>query len=46
MSGASCPIYGGVAEWLKALVLKTRDAKVSVGSNPTSVANFDKEKNF
>ena len=26
---------GSVAEWLKALVLKTSDVKASVGSNPT-----------
>jgi hypothetical protein len=31
---------GGVAEWSKAAVLKTVDAQVSVGSNPTSSAIF------
>lgn len=32
---------GTVAEWLKALVLKTRDGKTSVGSNPTGSARAD-----
>ena len=31
---------GGVAEWLKAAVLKTVDARASVGSNPTASAIF------
>lgn len=30
--------HGGMAEWLKALVLKTSRAKALVGSNPTSSA--------
>jgi hypothetical protein len=30
---------GWVAEWFKALVLKTSDVKASVGSNPTPSAN-------
>ena len=30
---------GSVAEWFKALVLKTSEPKGSVGSNPTSSAN-------
>ena len=30
---------GGVAEWLKAAVLKTVECNSSVGSNPTSSAN-------
>ena len=31
--------YGEVAEWLKALVLKTSEGNTSVGSNPTLPAN-------
>ena len=31
---------GGVVERPKALVLKTRDGKLSVGSNPTLSANY------
>ena len=31
---------GGVAEWLKAAVLKTVECQSSVGSNPTSSARF------
>ena len=30
---------GGVREWSKRAVLKTAEAKVSVGSNPTPSAN-------
>ncbi len=30
---------GGMAEWLKAAVLKTVDPRGSVGSNPTPSAN-------
>ena len=30
--------YGGMAEWLKAAVLKTVEPQGSVGSNPTSSA--------
>ncbi len=30
--------FGGVAEWLKAAVLKTVECQSSVGSNPTSSA--------
>jgi hypothetical protein len=30
---------GGMAEWLKAAVLKTVEAKAFVGSNPTPSAN-------
>ena len=33
---------GEVAEWLKAPVLKTGDAKASVGSNPTLSAKKNK----
>ena len=33
------PRAGRVVEWFKALVLKTRDAQASVGSNPTPSAN-------
>ena len=32
--------YGEMSEWLKEPVLKTGDAQVSVGSNPTLSANF------
>ena len=32
--------FGGMAEWLKALVLKTSRAKALVGSNPTSSAKY------
>ena len=32
------PEYGGVAEWSKALVLKTSEPRGSVGSNPTPTA--------
>ena len=31
-------VYGGVAEWLKAAVLKTVECQSSVGSNPTPSA--------
>lgn len=31
--------YGGMAEWLKAAVLKTVEPQGSVGSNPTSSAS-------
>ena len=31
---------GGMAEWLKAAVLKTARVKALVGSNPTSTAIF------
>ncbi len=31
---------GGMAEWLKAAVLKTVECKSSVGSNPTPSAIF------
>ena len=31
---------GGVAEWLKAAVLKTVFVKANVGSNPTSSVNI------
>jgi hypothetical protein len=34
---------GGVAEWLKAAVLKTAEAKVSGGSNPSSSARLKTE---
>ena len=34
-------INGGMAEWLKAAVLKTVELKGSVGSNPTSSASKD-----
>ena len=34
---------GGVAEWSIAAVLKTAEAQVSVGSNPTPSANFSKQ---
>ena len=33
-------IYGGMAEWLKAAVLKTVEPQGSVGSNPTSSARL------
>lgn len=33
---------GGVAEWLKAAVLKTVECQSSVGSNPTSSATLEK----
>ncbi len=36
-------IIGGVAEWLKAAVLKTVECQSSVGSNPTSSARFPGE---
>lgn len=32
--------YVGVTEWLMVLVQKTRDMRVSVGSNPTTYANL------
>ena len=32
--------YGEMSEWLKEPVLKTGDAQVSVGSNPTLSATF------
>ena len=32
--------YGGMAEWLKAAVLKTVEPQGSVGSNPTSSARL------
>lgn len=39
--GIDRPDYGQVAEWFKALVLKTRDGEnSSVGSNPTLSANL------
>ena len=31
-------LFGGMAEWLKAAVLKTVECQSSVGSNPTSSA--------
>ena len=34
------PASGGVAEWPKALVLKTSEPRGSVGSNPTPTANI------
>ena len=33
--------YGGMAEWLKAAVLKTVEPQGSVGSNPTASASLD-----
>ena len=33
-------IVGGMAEWLKAAVLKTVECNSSVGSNPTPSATF------
>ena len=33
-------LYGGMAEWLKAAVLKTVEPQGSVGSNPTSSARM------
>ena len=38
-------VRGGVAEWLKAAVLKTVECQSSVGSNPTSSA-IDSSINF
>lgn len=35
-----CLHSGGVAEWLKAAVLKTVNARAFVGSNPTASASF------
>ena len=40
MNRVYCATSGEVVEWPKALVLKTRDGKLSVGSNPTLSANF------
>ena len=37
---AICPTIGGMAEWLKAAVLKTVEGNTSVGSNPTPSAIF------
>ena len=34
----SLTVYGGMAEWFIAAVLKTAGGKTSVGSNPTPVA--------
>lgn len=34
------PVYGRVTEWFIVLVLKTSVPKGTVGSNPTSSANF------
>jgi hypothetical protein len=39
MNRVYCATSGEVVEWPKALVLKTRDGKLSVGSNPTLSAN-------
>jgi hypothetical protein len=36
--------FGGMAEWLKAAVLKTAEPKGSVGSNPTPSAIVDAER--
>ena len=33
-------MLGGMAEWLKAAVLKTVEGNTSVGSNPTPSASF------
>ena len=38
-AAAPAPGHGGVAEWSKALVLKTSEPRGSVGSNPTPTAN-------
>jgi hypothetical protein len=40
MNRVYCATSGEVVEWPKALVLKTRDGKLSVGSNPTLSANY------
>ena len=39
----AAPGPGGVAEWSKALVLKTSEPKGSVGSNPTPTAIIGQE---
>ena len=36
--------FGGMAEWLKAAVLKTVEPSGSVGSNPTPSASGDAER--
>src|SRR4030065_2825861 len=36
--------YGGMAEWLKAAVLKTAEARASVGSNPTPSATMRQDR--
>ncbi len=40
MNRVYCATSGEVVEWPKALVLKTRDGKLSVGSNPTLSAKL------
>ena len=42
LRGGAAQSYGEMSEWLKEPVLKTGEAQVSVGSNPTLSAIFKK----